>query len=124
MGRAIVYFFTNRIIRRIGVTALIGGLIFVIWSVIPLNPIQKELDLVLNDPSIVVEDKTNYIVLRSKDSTAKSGFIFYPGAKIDSRAYLYKLAPLVSQGNLNIYISKPFLHYAFTDISAGDKMMS
>jgi hypothetical protein len=124
MKRIIKYIFTNKTVRFVGVVALIAGLVFVIWSAIPLNPVQKELDIVLNDPGLVVEDKPNYIILKSKDSNAKSGLIFYPGAKIDSRAYLYKLAPLVSQGKLNIFISKPFLHYAFTDISAGDKIVS
>ncbi|MBC7471746.1 MAG: hypothetical protein H7196_00565 [candidate division SR1 bacterium] len=113
----------NKYIRFIAVIALVLGLIFVIWSLIPINPIQKDLDEILDDKSFVVEDKNEYIVLKNKNNTRKVGLIFYPGAKVDSRAYLYKLSSLARQYNLAIYIAKPALHYAFTDINGAKKIV-
>jgi Alpha/beta hydrolase family len=114
---------TNKYTRIIGFTALISGLVFTTWSLIPLNPTQAELDDVIKDERLVVQDKKDYIVLKSKNNVAKAGLIFYPGAKIDSRAYLYKLSALAKQDNFAVYITKPFLHYAFTDIDAAKKIV-
>jgi dienelactone hydrolase len=116
-------FFTNKYIRFFGIIGLVSGLIFITWLLVPLNPAQPKLDEILNDNRFVIEDKKDYIILKSKNNVAKAGLIFYPGAKIDSRAYLYKLSSLVKQDNFAVYITKPLLHYAFTDINAAKKIV-
>jgi hypothetical protein len=117
-------FITNKYTRIFGTTALVSGLIFATWSIVPLNPVQSDLDIVLKDEQIVVQERDSYIIMKSKNNIAKAGLIFYPGAKVDSRAYLYKLSALVKQDNFAIYISKPFLHYAFNDINAASKIIN
>jgi Alpha/beta hydrolase family len=124
MFRKLKTIISNKWVRVVGISALILGIIFVVWSLIPSNPTQSTLDEVLNDNQLEVVDKPSYIILQTKNTTAKIGFIFYPGAKIDSRAYLYKLAPLAKQESYKIYITKPFLHYAFTDIDSANKVIS
>jgi Alpha/beta hydrolase family len=114
---------SNKYIRTFGILALISGLVFVTWSLIPLNPTEFELGEILKNDKLVIQDKKDYIVVKSKNNVAKAGFIFYPGAKIDSRAYLYKLSSLALQDNFAVYITKPFLHYAFTDSNAAKKIV-
>jgi hypothetical protein len=123
MLKKILRFINNKWVRIVGVLALISGIVFMAWSLIPLNPDQSSLDLVLNDSQLEVIDKPDYIVLSAKKSVAKIGLIFYPGAKVDSRAYLYKFAALAKQENVIIYITKPWLKYAFTDINGAKKVI-
>ncbi len=55
----------------------------------------------------------------------KIGFIFYPGGRIDSRAYAYKLKEIVENyPNVVVYVVKPFLNFAFFAVNAPDSIMT
>ena len=122
MFKSIKSFVQNKFVNRIGIFALICGLVFTVWAIIPIGPVQSDLDEVIKDEQLEIIDKPNYVVLRAKDSVATTGLIFYPGAKVDSKAYLYKLAPLARQESAVVFVTKPFLKYAFTDVNGADKV--
>lgn len=83
-----------------------------------------------NEDSLTVTEHPTYFDLTSKSNTCttgncvQSGFIFYPGAKVDPQAYFYKLAFLVSENNIRLFITKPPLHLAFFGINQADAIIN
>jgi Alpha/beta hydrolase family len=106
-------FLTNKYIRIFGILALISGVIFVIWALIPSTANILNLDKIRTNPNFELIQNDNYLILRKKNALNTTGLIFYPGAKVDSWAYLNTLEPLVNQDKLTLFITKPPLHYAF-----------
>lgn len=51
----------------------------------------------------------------------KIGIVYYPGGRVDSRAYAYKLKQVVADyPNIVIFVVKPFMNFAFFAINAAD----
>ena len=63
--------------------------------------------------------KNSTIVFEPKNAT--SGFIFYPGGKVDHRAYEPLLAELAREGILCVLVKMPF-NLAVFDINAADEI--
>ena len=51
--------------------------------------------------------------------TAREGFIFYPGGKVDHRSYMPLMMELAEQGILCVLVKMPF-HLAVLDVNAAD----
>ncbi|MGM9918614.1 MAG: alpha/beta fold hydrolase [Lactimicrobium massiliense] len=69
------------------------------------------------DVSILQDDKGNYTVLPQK--AGDTGIIFYPGGKVDERAYLPLLKMYAEQGITCVLLKMPF-HLAVLDINGAD----
>ena len=105
-----------------------GGIIFVIWANDIYMADQLRLGIVLDRQYIIVTEYLSYwqISPRECDGSCTRGFIYYPGAKVDPRAYFYKFSDLTTQknGHWNIFVTKPILHLAFFSIHQADTVIS
>ena len=77
----------------------------------------------LNDSSLTsVKQEDKYITFTPKNSTSiTSGVIFYPGGKVDYRAYAHLLRDLADNGVSSILVKMPFNLAVFNKNAANDK---
>lgn len=68
-----------------------------------------------------VEIQDNLTILRPSNPTG-TGFIFYPGAKVEETAYLPLLQMLQDRGMTCVLVKMPF-HFAIFDSNAASKVM-
>ncbi len=69
--------------------------------------------------TVMVEDREGYIACVPQGKTPEVGYVFYPGAKVDEKAYLPYLAQVARQGYLCAVVKAPF-HLAFFGAGAAD----
>lgn len=124
-------------IYRIGLWILVIlsviSITFVVWAnmVYKAEPEKFRMasDQALND--IQITEKAAYweIIPNSSDTELTkyqdAGLIFYPGAKIDPKAYFYKLSDLSNGqvGKMRVFITKPTLNLAFFSINQADQVI-
>lgn len=68
----------------------------------------------------VFESKRGYLTFGPED--ARTGFIFYPGGKVEYTAYIPLMKNLMSEGILCVLVEMPF-NLAVMDISAADEIL-
>lgn len=112
-------------IRRIGVILFLLVLIVIgAFTVYVMNYYKaKNYDMSqLNlSNSVKVEQNGNYTVIGTEE--AKTGYIFYPGAKVDERAYIPLLATIAQKNNIRCILVKMPFHLAVFDINAADTVI-
>ncbi len=76
----------------------------------------------MNDSDLSkVKDEDKYVAFEPKENASKSGFIFYPGGKVDYRAYAPFLRNLSDKGITSILVKMPFNLAVFNIKGANDK---
>lgn len=108
--------------RRYWVSVVAGlGLLLVALAGLWLSPFgAKPAALeVLDEPGEVsISQTSTYIVLEPPGDHPEMGIVFYPGARVDTRAYLHVLLPLAEAGNQVVIVKEPlgiaFLSLGFT----------
>lgn len=92
----------------IGLAALLvvffGG--FIIWGESASKPMDEAISALQSDPSVQV-DEGNWLVFSPKLQTPNTGFIFYPGGKVDYRAYAPMAHELAAKGYLVVIPRMP-----------------
>lgn len=99
--------------KKILLSALFSLLIITAVSLIYLLPYQKAeesaLEVLKSDEKIeYVEEKKYYAFLQEGNDTA---LIFYPGAKVDEKAYA-RLAKTIAEEGIDVYVVKMPFHMA------------
>lgn len=95
---------------------------FVVWAENPLGPAPEALSALESDSKVsVTVDK--YITFKPADMEPTTGFIFYPGGRVDYRSYAVPLRAIAEQGYLVVLVPVR-LNLAFFDINAGDSVFS
>ena len=85
----------------------------------PLGADQVAIDAMRTDADVTVMDSTGQI--RLQPSTPRStGLVFYPGAKVDPRAYARILRPLAEAGYPVVIVKFPYNLAVFGIRAAGD----
>jgi Alpha/beta hydrolase family len=101
---------TRRIwINRFGVACALVGTVVVIGLVVYLRPLSAQhisIDAMTDGNGVDVTESRSTIRLDPLDSDAATGLVFYPGAKVDPRAYVRILRPLAEAG-YPVVITKP-----------------
>jgi hypothetical protein len=82
----------------------VGG--FVIWGSTPLPAMPEALATLQSDAQVKVESGAWY-VFRPTDSEPATGFIFYPGGRVDPRAYAPAARAIAAQGYLVVITPMP-----------------
>lgn len=101
--------------------ALIGVIGFVIWASTPAQPMaQAIVALAGNDKVAVVEGK--WIVFEPLEEPKSTGFIFYPGGRVDARAYAPQALAIAERGYPVVITPMP-LNLAVFGINRADEVM-
>ncbi len=79
---------------------------FVVWANTPLAPAAAALAALQSDAAVTVETG-EWIVFRPAQGAPTAGFIFYPGGRVDARAYAPPLRDLAARGYLVALIPMP-----------------
>jgi len=101
---------------------LLGGAGFVIWAENALGPEQIALDALKSDNTVVVTEKAGYTSFAPVGAEPTSGFIFYPGGRVDYRSYAPPLRKIAAQGYLVVLVPVR-LNLAFFDINAAEPVL-
>ena len=79
---------------------LISLLGFVIWGSTPLQATPEALIALQSTPTLSVETVQGWTVFRPASNPGRTGLIFYPGGRVDYRAYAPLLRAVAEQGYL------------------------
>ena len=74
---------------------------------------------VLSTPGLSIVETKQYYTLALEGTSATTGFIFYPGGKVDEKAYLPYLAEIAKEGYFCVLIRAPFHLSILNDNAAG-----
>jgi hypothetical protein len=86
---------------------LVATIGFLIWGSTPLPPTSQALAAMETSPQVSVEQVQGWSVFRPAGSTPKTGFIFYPGGRVDYRAYAPILRAIAEQGYTVVLVPMP-----------------
>lgn len=100
----------------------VGG--FVVWAQNALGPGEQALAaLVADDKVNVSESDSGVIVFEPTDAQPSTGFVFYPGGRVDYRSYAPTLREVAAKGYLVALVPAP-LNLMVFDIDAADAVIS
>jgi len=112
----------GRWIGRAVATVVVIGLLAVLWWLRPLSATDVALDALSSGDGVAVVQSATRIELRPTGELDPTGLIFYPGAKVDARAYANILRPLAEAGHLVVIVKLPF-GIALTDVNAASSVI-
>lgn len=93
--------------------------IFVIWGETPVKPMPEALNALISDSQVQVTPG-KWLVFQPVGIQADIGFIFYPGGRVDYRAYAPAAHSLAAQGILTIIVHMPLNLAVMDPNAAGD----
>lgn len=102
---------------------LIGLLGFVVWAETPLPPTAIALNTLQAQPGLTVESTRGWTVFRPAQGAPSTGFIFYPGGRVDARAYAPLLAAIARQGYQVVLAPMP-LNLAVFGVNEAQQIIS
>ncbi len=115
-----------KIIKRVFLGLLVGvalmGIGFVVWAESPLKPTPEALSALESD-SLVTVTTGDYITFQPANLQPTTGFIFYPGGRVDYRAYAPVLRMIAEQGYF-VALVPVSLNLAFFDINAAAPVLT
>ncbi len=99
-----------RKLRRIlpwilGLLVILSGA-FVIWGSTPARPMPEALGTLQSDAQVTVSD-SRWIAFYPANTEPDTGFIFYPGGRVDVRAYAPAARQIAAQGYLVVLVPMP-----------------
>ena len=74
----------------------------------PLGATPRALDALADGRGVDVAQSRTRLVLRPTGATSPVGVVFYPGAKVDARAYAAILRPIAEAGHLVVIVKLPY----------------
>jgi hypothetical protein len=100
-----------KIIRRIFL-ALLALLVlaaagFVVWGSTPAAPMPEALAALQSDAQVTVRSNAVRLEFQPAGQQANTGFIFYPGGRVDYRAYAPQARAIAAQGYLVVIQPMP-----------------
>jgi hypothetical protein len=96
-----------------------GG--FILWANNPLQPTAEALAALQSDSVVTVSNENGWMVFTPVGGEPRIGFIFYPGGRVDARAYAPQVRAIAAAGYLGVIVPMP-LNLAFFDASAADRV--
>ena len=113
----------KRVLLGLLVVAVIGTLGFVAWAETPVPPTDIALQALNSDAQVTVTQHNGFITFEPASQRTTTGFIFYPGGRVDYRAYAPVLRKIAEQGYF-VALVKVRLNLAFFDVNAADKVIA
>jgi hypothetical protein len=96
---------------------------FVGWASFPLGPGTAALAALQPDSVVSIETIQGWTVFRPTNVEARTGFIFYPGGRVDYRSYAPILKLLAQHGFLVVLVPMP-LSLAFFSRDKADEVLT
>ena len=93
------------LVMLILVVVIAGG--FSVWAYTPAQPLASAKDALVSTNSVVVETG-DWLIFTPQNNEAAIGYIFYPGGRVDYRAYAPYAKTLAEAGYLVIIPRMPF----------------
>lgn len=112
----------KRVLLGLLAVAVILTLGFVLWASAAAQPTDAALRALESDKRVSVGTQDGFITFAPAGVTPTTGFIFYPGGRVDYRAYAPALRMIAEQGYL-VALVKVNLNLAFFEINAADDVI-
>jgi len=93
----------------------VGG--FIVWAANPLGPGEQALVALDAGPDVAVS-QDGFIAFQPADVQSSTGFIFYPGGRVDYRSYAPLLRDIAAQGYLVVLVPAPLNFMVFNPNAA------
>ncbi len=115
-----------RIIKRVLLVLLLVLLLavagFTAWAYTPLGPMPEALAALQSDAAVQVTTSP-WLTFAPVGRQPTTGFIFYPGGRVDARSYAPAARAIAEQGYLAVIVPMPF-NLAVTNAAAADKVIA
>ncbi|MEJ5201653.1 MAG: alpha/beta fold hydrolase [Anaerolineales bacterium] len=102
----------TKILLAIFTLLALGVIGFVLWANTPLAAQPEALDALRSDSQVIVEVNSEWITFSPVTGIARTGLVFYPGGRVDYRAYALPLRRIAASGYRVILVRMP-LNLAF-----------
>lgn len=112
----------KRVLLGLLAVAVILTLGFVLWASAAAQPTDAALRALESDKRVSIGTQDGFITFAPAGVTPTTGFIFYPGGRVDYRAYAPALRMIAEQGYL-VALVKVNLNLAFFEINAADDVI-
>jgi len=96
----------KRIFTYILLAIIVGVLAFFVWAETPLGPMPEALAALESDASVVVS-VAEWMTFEPANTIPTTGFIFYPGGRVDPRSYAPAAREIARQGYLAVIVDMP-----------------
>lgn len=113
----------KRVLLGLLAVAVILTLGFVLWASAAAKPTDAALRALESDKRVSVGERNGFITFSPAGISPTTGFIFYPGGRVDYRAYAPALRMVAGQGYF-VALVKVNLNLAFFEINAADDVIS
>lgn len=108
----------RRVLAGLAILVLVVLLVFVVWAQTPYGATPEALRALSSDSTVSVTQRA-YITFQPVGVEPTAGLIFYPGGRVDARAYAVPLREIALQGYLVILLRAP-LNLAILDVDAAE----
>lgn len=116
--------FRKKVLIILSSLSVVGLLLFFLWASIYNKASERAIGFYTNDTaSYIAEDKGSYIAFSSKGNSKDVAFVFYPGKKIEAKAYS-PIAGKIAEKGFDVFIAKMPLNIAFFNLNAADKIIN
>lgn len=112
----------KRVLLGLLAVTVILTLGFVLWASTAAQPTDAALRALESDKRVSVGTQDGFITFAPAGVTPTTGFVFYPGGRVDYRAYAPALRMIAEQGYL-VALVKVNLNLAFFEINAADDVI-
>jgi dienelactone hydrolase len=94
---------------------------FFVWAETPLGPMSEAFDALKTDEKVTVT-AGDWLIFQPSNTIPHTGFIIYPGGRVDYRSYAPEAHEIASRGFMVIVIKMP-LNLAVFDANAAQRVI-
>ncbi len=106
----------------IGIMLIVGAAGFILWAETPAGAMPEAQAALQSEGDVRVEMDGRWIVFTPADSEPTTGLIFYPGGRVDPRAYAPAARQIAAEGYLVAIVPMPLNLAVFGADAAADVM--
>ena len=114
---------SQRVLLGLLIVAVAATLGFVLWAENPLKASPEALAALESDSQVTVTTGDGFITFQPTNVDPETGFIFYPGGRVDYRSYAVPLHQIAAQG-YQVTLLRVRLNLAFFDLNAADRVIA
>ena len=105
------------------VVAVVLTVGLILWGNDVSQPTDVALQALESDAEVTVTEHDGFITFVPTGEQPSVGFVFYPGGRVDYRAYSPVLREIAAHGNF-VAVVKVRINLAFFDVNAADRVIS